>query len=132
MTAKQLIVGGLSALLCVVVTPRIHATDDHDKHDAPVGLLKAVREATQDFRDVKVAMGAGYASLGSCVTGPERGAMGIHYANGGLIMDGVIDASTPELLIYEQRGPGCSSSAWNFSCSPTSGMRATRVANRQC
>ena len=23
-------------------------------------------------------MAAGYASLGSCVTGPERGAMGIH------------------------------------------------------
>jgi hypothetical protein len=49
-------------------------------------------------------MAAGYASLGFCVTGPERGAMGVHYANGALIGDGVLDASTPELLIYEQRG----------------------------
>ena len=104
MTVKQLVVVGLSGLLCVAVNPSVHATNDHDQHDAPVGLLKAVREATQDFRSVKAAMAAGYASLGSCVTGPERGAMGIHYANGPLIGDGVIDASAPELLIYEQRG----------------------------
>ena len=82
MTVRPLVVVGLSGILCVAFNPPVHATHDHDKHDAPVGLLKAVREATQDFRDVKVAMGAGYASLGSCVTGPERGAMGIHYANG--------------------------------------------------
>jgi hypothetical protein len=46
-------------------------------------------------------MNAGYASLGSCVTGPERGAMGVHFAKGELIGDGVIDASAPELLVYE-------------------------------
>ena len=104
MTVRHLVVVGLSGLLCVAVNPPVHATNDHDQHDAPVGLLKAVREATQDFRSVKAAMAAGYASLGSCVTGPERGAMGIHYANGPLIDDGVIDAAKPELLIYEQRG----------------------------
>jgi hypothetical protein len=48
-------------------------------------------------------MDAGYASLGSCVTGPERGAMGVHLAKGDLIEDGVLDASTPELLVYEPR-----------------------------
>ena len=104
MTVRHLVVVGLSGLLCVAVHPSVHAADDHDKHDAPVGLLKAVREATQDFVSVRAAMRAGYASLGSCVTGPERGAMGIHYANGPLIGDGAINASTPELLIYEQRG----------------------------
>jgi hypothetical protein len=104
MTVRHLLVVGLSGLLCVAFNPRVHATDDHDKHDSPVGLLKAVREATQDFRNVRNAMSAGYASVGSCVTGPERGAMGIHYANGPLIGDGVLDASAPELLIYEQRG----------------------------
>ena len=104
MTVKRLVVVALGGLLCLAWNPTLHATDDHDKHDVPVGLLKAVREATQEFRDVKVAMGAGYTSLGSCVTGPERGAMGVHYANGALIGDGLIDASTPELLIYEQRG----------------------------
>ena len=104
MTVRYLVAVGLSGLLCVA---SVSATDDHDKHDkrdAPVGLLKAVREATEEFRDVNRAMGAGYASVGSCVTGPERGAMGIHYANGTLIGDGVLDAAAPELLIYEQRG----------------------------
>jgi hypothetical protein len=104
MNLRQLVIVGLSGILCVALTPRVHAHLDHDNHDAPAGLIKAVREATQDFRDVKVAMGIGYTSLGSCVTGPERGAMGIHYANGALIGDGLIDASAPELLIYEQRG----------------------------
>ena len=104
MDVKRLAVVGFIGVFGLGFNPSVHATNDHDKHDSPVGLVKAVREATQDFRDVKVAMGAGYASLGSCVTGLERGAMGIHYANGPLIGDGLIDASTPELLIYEQRG----------------------------
>jgi hypothetical protein len=104
MTVRRFVVLGLCGLLCVAFNPAVQATNDHDNHDAPVGLLKAVRDATKEFRDVRVATGAGYASLGSCVTGPERGAMGIHYANGPLIGDGLIDAATPELLIYEQRG----------------------------
>jgi hypothetical protein len=33
----------LSGMVRVAVNPTTHATDDHDKHDAPVGLLKAVR-----------------------------------------------------------------------------------------
>src|SRR3954465_8024084 len=104
MNVKRVVIIGLSGIVAVAFNPRVHATQDHEQHTAPVGLVKAVRDATKDFRDVKVAMGAGYASLGSCVTGPERGAMGVHYANGPLIGDGVVDASAPELLIYEQRG----------------------------
>ena len=30
--------------------------------------------------------------------------MGIHYPNGDLVGDGELDASPPEILIYEQRG----------------------------
>jgi hypothetical protein len=87
MTVRRLVVFALSGILCLAMPPAVHATDEHDTHETPVGLLKAVREATQGFRDVKVAIGAGYSSLGSCVTGPERGAMGIHSANGPLIGD---------------------------------------------
>jgi hypothetical protein len=68
-----------------------------------VGLVQEVRLATADFRNVNVALGAGYASTESCVSGPEKGAMGIHFANGPLIEDGLLDAKSPELLIYEQR-----------------------------
>ncbi len=133
MTVRRLVVVGLSGMLCVAFNPWSTPPTITTTHDAPVGLLKAVREATQDFRDVRVAMGAGYASLGSCVTGPERGAMGVHYANGALIGDGVLDASTPELLIYEQRGSrlllrrrGVSRARGPVEC------RATRAGIRPC
>jgi len=70
----------------------------------PSGLIAEVRVATRDFHDVGVAIGAGYASAGSCVSGPQAGAMGIHYPNGALVSDGVLDPRLPEILIYEQRG----------------------------
>jgi hypothetical protein len=66
-------------------------------------LVQEVRDATRVFRDVNDAIAAGYTSLGSCVSGPDRGAMGIHYA-GHPIDDGVLRPDQPELLIYEQRG----------------------------
>ena len=56
MNVKRVIIG-LSGILSVVLISRVHATQDHDQHNAPVGLVKEVRDATKDFRDVKVAMG---------------------------------------------------------------------------
>jgi hypothetical protein len=76
----------------------------HDHHGRAKGLVHAVREGTAAFRDVTTAMLAGYGSSGSCVSGPDEGAMGIHYPNGDLIGDGALDASRPEVLIYEQKG----------------------------
>jgi hypothetical protein len=75
-----------------------------DRQQKPTGLVLEVRQATQDFFDVNFAMAAGYSSTGSCVSGPAEGAMGIHFANDKLVGDGLLDASRPELLIYEQRG----------------------------
>jgi hypothetical protein len=71
---------------------------------AATGLVQEVRLATEAFRDPAAAEAAGYASTGTCVSGPERGAMGVHYANGALIEDGILDAQRPELLLYEVRG----------------------------
>jgi hypothetical protein len=79
----------------------VHAASD-DR--GATGLVREVREATADFRDPAAAVAAGYASLGSCVSGPQEGAMGVHFANGALVGDGALDASRPELVIYEQRG----------------------------
>ncbi len=66
--------------------------------------LAAVREATKRFQDVKVAEQAGYSQFLGCVSGPTGGAMGIHYANGGLVGDGELDLLQPEVLIYEPNG----------------------------
>jgi hypothetical protein len=60
-----------------------------------------VRESTERFKDVSVAEGEGYGLLFGCVSGPDWGAMGLHYVNLPLVGDGELDASKPEIVIYE-------------------------------
>jgi hypothetical protein len=71
-------------------------------HQTPTGaLINVVREATERFRDVKVAEAEGYALTFGCVSGGEYGAMGLHYVNFPLVLDGVLDPTRPEIVIYE-------------------------------
>jgi hypothetical protein len=104
MNAKWLIGIGITALVCVASVPDVLADDDHHAQTAGTGLVREVKRATRDFLDVNNAGSGGYESLGSCVSGPEKGAMGVHFGNGPLIMDGQLDAQHPELLIYEFKG----------------------------
>ncbi len=67
----------------------------------PAGLVTIVRNATQHYVNVNAATAANYQPLFGCVTGPDHGAMGIHYINLALYGDGQIDAAHPEALIYE-------------------------------
>jgi hypothetical protein len=76
---------------------------DHE-HDSPAKLVQLVREATLQFINVNAAGPAGYEPAFGCVSGPDHGAMGIHYVNGALVGDGEIDTSHPEALIYEPVG----------------------------
>ena len=76
--------------------------DDH-QHAAPARLVQIVRDATRQFLDVNNA-GPDYVPLFGCVSGPDHGAMGIHYVNVSLVIDGEIDATRPEALIYEPSG----------------------------
>jgi len=69
-------------------------------------LVRTVREATERFKDVKVAEDEGYHLLFGCVSGPDAGAMGMHFVNRSLLGDGVIDASAPEIVIYEPQANG--------------------------
>jgi hypothetical protein len=64
--------------------------------------------ASAAYQDVAVAEGAGYASsIGAlgCFQSPERGGMGVHYINGGL-MDATVDITKPEALVYELDAAG--------------------------
>jgi hypothetical protein len=102
MNAKQGVVVGLAVLACVGSNPMaVAGTRAHD--EVSTGLVREVRIATAAFRDVAAALAAGYSSAGSCVSGPQEGAMGIHFPNGALVGDGELDAQHPEILIYEQR-----------------------------
>lgn len=64
-------------------------------------LVRTVREATERFRDVAAAEAAGYHLMFGCVSGPDWGAMGLHYVNMDLVADGDLDPSRPEIVIYE-------------------------------
>lgn len=64
-------------------------------------LVKAVRDATERFRDVAAAEAEGYQLMFGCVSGPDSGAMGLHYVNLPLVVDGELDPSRPEIVIYE-------------------------------
>ena len=63
-------------------------------------FVNTVRQATQRFRDARNAPD-GYGPVLGCVSGPERGAMGVHFVNPGLLGDDVMDPTQPEALIYE-------------------------------
>ena len=95
------IAGALGAAI-LLVTP-MKAADQHD-HAAPTGLVKKVREITEQYKDVAVAKSAGYALAFGCVSGPETGAMGLHYVNMPLVTDGEIDVNRPEIILYEPAG----------------------------
>src|SRR6476646_6838301 len=69
-------------------------------------LLKIVREATERFKDVHVAEAEGYALQFGCVSGPDSGAMGLHYVNGDLVNSGVLDATRPQIVVYEAMPDG--------------------------
>jgi len=69
-------------------------------------LLSVVRESTQRFKDVSVAEAEGYALQFGCVSGPDSGAMGLHFVNLPLVAAtssgaSPLDARRPQIVIYE-------------------------------
>jgi len=82
---------------------RDHAWEQNDQANA---LIKVVRESTERFKDVRAAEVAGYHLQFGCVSGPDSGAMGMHFVNGPLVMDGILDATRPEIVIYEPQPNG--------------------------
>jgi hypothetical protein len=72
---------------------------------APPELVQVVREATQKYTDVNAAINAGYHPILGCVSGPDHGAMGVHYVNASLL-NGEVEATQPQALIYEPLGGG--------------------------
>lgn len=76
----------------------------HKQHTA--ALARIVRETTRRFRDVEVAKAEGYELMFGCVSGPDDGAMGLHYVNMDLVSDPALDARRPEIVIYEPTAKG--------------------------
>ena len=109
----------IALVLMCVCSSRAVAQDDHshdmtqqdqeltpDQRSKPSALVKIVRESTERFKDVKVAEGEGYRLQFGCVSGDDFGAMGLHYVNGDLVNSGVLDATRPQIVIYEPMPDG--------------------------
>jgi hypothetical protein len=69
-------------------------------------LIKAVREATERFKDVKEAEHEGYRLQFGCVSGDDFGAMGLHYVNDELVGLCVVDVAHPQIILYEAQPNG--------------------------
>ncbi len=103
--------GYVTGILAVVAAgASLAAAQDHQHATAArntaSGFIKTVREATERFRDVAVARREGYELQFGCVSGPDYGAMGMHFVNFPLVLDGVLDATRPEIVIYEPQPNG--------------------------
>jgi hypothetical protein len=83
-----------------------HHHEAGDQRSRPGDFVKVVRESTERFRDVAVAEAEGYALQFGCVSGSDVGAMGMHFVNGALVGDGALDATRPEIVIYEPMANG--------------------------
>ena len=73
------------------------------------GVFGDARQATARFHHLPAAEAAGYqlfrdAQGIACIDLPGTGAMGVHFVNGSLVGDDVLDPQRPEALVYEQRG----------------------------
>lgn len=88
----------------VIAAPLFAVGQSSHEHPASARLVQLVRQATKQFINVNNAGPAGYGPAFGCVSGPDHGAMGIHYVNSTLVGDGLLDVSTPEALIYEPVG----------------------------
>ena len=73
------------------------------------GAFGDARQATARFHHLHHAQAAGYQEFRdaqgiACIEMPGTGAMGVHYVNGSLVGDAVLDTRRPEALVYERRG----------------------------
>jgi len=69
-------------------------------------LVERVRRATEKYLNVHVAISEGWVKGTPCVSGPDMGAMGIHYIKMDRIQNGILNADEPEALIYEPQTNG--------------------------
>ena len=110
----------IGALVLAGVSPSRALAQGHDAHMAMSQhqpqtaeqkkqsnrLVQEVRDATERFRDVAVAENEGYGLLFGCVSGGDYGAMGLHFVNFPLVVDGKVDPATPEIVLYEPASNG--------------------------
>src|SRR5690554_526150 len=106
MKLKKWLVGLIALALCFSFGMVGMADDDLEAQ------LNELRELTEKYKDVNVAIADGYEEdvdedgNPNFVANPELGGMGVHFINGAYVADGEVDALKPEVLVYEPVGDG--------------------------
>ena len=99
--ALVLVVAAVAVPLTVI---GFASADDHSQ-------TAAVNSATARFHDLGAAERAGYAIFPdmnkiACIDNQPVGGMGIHYVNGALVGNAVLDPTQPEALVYAPNAAG--------------------------
>jgi hypothetical protein len=104
----SILCAALAAPLALVGSSSAHdmtSSADHAEHHAsrikPSPLVDKVRAATRRYKNIEVAIAEGWVPATPCVSGPNSGAMGVHYVLPERVGDAVLSADVPEALIYE-------------------------------
>jgi len=105
-SAIALVLMSICPLRALAQTAHEHATITAEQKSQRGALVRAVREATARFQDVRAAENAGYRLEFGCVSGDDFGAMGLHYVNDTLVGNGIIDVSRPQIVLYEAQPDG--------------------------
>ena len=98
----------LIVVLLVMVALVISACGS-DSDGPPSNLtdeLRALAVEFEQFQEADDAVAARYSPDTNCVEAPGLGVMGMHFVNADLAADMAIDASTPEVLIYQPSSDG--------------------------
>jgi hypothetical protein len=93
---------GVFAATTVAVQGQSARNHDHGRGPSKQNaLVQSVMKSTERFKNVSAAEAEGYTLMFGCVSGPDFGAMGLHYVKPELLDDAAVDAETPEIVIYE-------------------------------
>ena len=99
-------------LIAAAATAPAPAASAKPQHDL-TPLIDKVQRYNRQFSDINFARSQGWVEGTPCVSGPNEGAMGVHFLkpprtkdDPDPIADGVLDGATPEALIYEPTGNG--------------------------
>jgi len=90
----------LAALL--TLAPPLAAVAD----DEATPLITKVRNATERYLDINVALSEKWVKATPCVSGPDAGAMGVHLVLPSRLGSVLLDPAQPQALIYEPMANG--------------------------
>jgi hypothetical protein len=99
------------APIALALVPVLVVAGFASAHSGENRNVREARKATMQFRDVATAEAAGYGEFRdaqgiACIELSGVGGMGVHYVNGTLVGDTVLDPLRPEALVYAPGGGG--------------------------